>query len=174
MSKNSTSLAKPQSSLENGTTPRSRMSTLLLRTTLLLGRPRVRFTFHILQEDTKSNILRKPLCQSLRDLSEVFCSTEETLVRSSRLLTSSNRLSRSFISRLERTQYRFWPKPLPTALQEKTLPELVREEMSRDKQSMFLHSEESTKEFISWPPMLERRPSRTPRILLSVWLMKSS
>ncbi len=62
---------------------------------------------------------------------------------------------------------------MTTALQERTPPESVREEMSKDRPSMFLHSEESTREFTSSAALPEKRLLRALRTLPSVLPMRS-
>lgn len=59
-------------------------------------------------------------------------------------------------------------------VQEKTPPELEREEMSKDNLSMFLHSEELAKLFITWPNMPEINLLKTLKVSQRPWLMKLS
>ena len=57
-------------------------------------------------------------------------------------------------------------------VQEKTLPESVKEEMSKDKLLMFHLLEDSTREFISSLNTPEINHSRTVKTLLKLLLMK--
>ena len=67
---------------------------------------------------------------------------EETLVRNLKLLELLSKLLRLLTSKLVRIQLMFLLKLLIILDQEKILPELVKEEMLRDKLLMFLLSED--------------------------------
>lgn len=86
---------------------------------------------------------------------------------------SSKNASKSFISLLDKTHFKFFLMPLFKEELERTLPELVPEVPSEDKLLMSPHLEESTKQFILCARVQERLHSDLTNQWLRPSLMKS-
>ncbi len=143
-------------------------------TTSLPSRSSLKSSFPTLLEDTRVKNSEKLSAPSSRDSSAQCSSTDATLVRKSKPSVSSGTPSKLFTSSLPETLCRFSLVPCFNPAPEKIRPESVLVVLSESRPSTCLHWEESTRPS-TWslrdPGSTQSRPTR---LLLSVWLTKSS
>ena len=164
----------PPNSSPSGATMTSKSMTPASRTTSLLSPQSPKSSSLTPLADIKPKSSERLLPLSSKDSLDHSNSTAETPVRKSRPSESSDTPLKSSISWLEETHLKSLSRPSNSLDQEKTQPRLVLEVLPESKPLTSHQWEELTWPFTCWLMEPESTQWETTRLLLSVWLMRSS